>query len=231
MISFRNVTKVYSNKAREKAIVALNNVSFEVRPGELVSIIGRSGAGKTTVLKLILSQEKPTYGEIFFDGEKLSRLKESKIPLIRRKIGTVFQDYKLLPSKTTYENVAYALEVTGADEAQIARDVPQLLDIVGLASRAENFPEELSAGERQRVAIARALVHRPKVILADEPTGNLDPYNTLDILRLFVKIHELGTTVILATHDKEVVKYLGRRVIVLEEGRLIRDEKKGKFIL
>ena len=127
--------------------------------------------------------------------------------------------------------MAYALEVTGADEAQIARDVPQLLDIVGLASRAENFPEELSAGERQRVAIARALVHRPKVILADEPTGNLDPYNTLDILKLFVKIHELGTTVILATHDKEVVKYLGRRVIVLEEGRLIRDEKKGKFIL
>nr|MCD6148883.1 cell division ATP-binding protein FtsE [bacterium] len=231
MISFRNVTKVYSNKTREKAIVALNNVSFEVRPAEFVSIIGRSGAGKTTVLKLILTQEKPTYGKIFFDGEELSRLKESRIPLIRRKIGTVFQDYKLLPSKTTYENVAYALEVTGADEAQIARDVPQLLDIVGLASRAENFPEELSAGERQRVAIARALVHRPKVILADEPTGNLDPYNTLDILKLFVKIHELGTTVILATHDKEVVKYLGRRVIVLEEGRLIRDEERGKFIL
>ena len=231
MICFQDVTKIYSNRSQNKAIVALNNVSFKIKSAEFVSIIGRSGAGKTTILKLISSQEKLTRGEIFFDGEILSRIRQSKVIINRRRIGTVFQDYKLLPSKTAYENVAYALEVTGATKEQIDRDVPQLLGIVGLLPRTKNFPQELSAGECQRVAIARALVHRPRVILADEPTGNLDPYNTLDILKLFVKIHELGTTIVLATHDKEVINRLGRRVIALEEGRLIRDEERGKFIL
>ena len=161
----------------------------------------------------------------------MHKIKKSQIPQLRRRIGTVFQDYKLFPSKTTYENVAYVMEVMGATDEEISRDVPQVLDIVGLTDRVDNFPRELSGGERQRVAIARALTHRPEVILADEPTGNLDPYHTFDIIRLLVKIYELGTTVILSTHDKGVINYLGRRVITLDKGKVIRDEEKGRFIL
>jgi cell division transport system ATP-binding protein len=226
MISYKNVTKVYPN-----GTIALDDVSFEIKPNEFVSIAGRSGAGKTTLLKLLLAEEKPTSGQIFFDDRDLSKIKSSQLPQVRRKIGAVFQDYKLLPSKTVYENVTYVMEVIGAPDEEIKRDVPQVLEIVGLEERVQNFPAELSAGERQRVAIARALVHRPEVILADEPTGNLDPYNTLDIIRLLVKINELGTTVILATHNKEIINSLGKRVITLEKGRVIRDEEKGRFIL
>jgi cell division transport system ATP-binding protein len=226
MIKFQNITKIYPPNT-----VALENVSFEIKPNEFVSIAGRSGAGKTTLLKLLLVEEKPTSGQIFFDDKDLSKIKSSQLPQLRRKIGAVFQDYKLLPSKTAYENIAYVMEVIGASDEEIKRDVPQVLEIVGLEEKGQNFPAELSAGERQRVAIARALVHRPEVILADEPTGNLDPYNTLDIIRLLLKIHQLGTTVILATHNKEIINSLGKRVITLEKGRVIRDEEKGRFIL
>jgi cell division transport system ATP-binding protein len=199
--------------------------------GEFVSIVGKSGAGKTTLLKLILAEEKPTKGEVFFNGDNLAKTKRARLPRIRRKIGAVFQDYKLLPSKTAEENVAYALEATGVKDEEIARDVAKILEIVGLNLREKNFPEELSAGERQRVAIARALIHRPKVILADEPTGNLDPYNALEIVKLLLKIHELGTTVVLATHDREIINRLGKRVLTLDSGRLVRDEERGLFII
>lgn len=231
MISFKEVTKIFLNRAGKKQIIALNDVSFDISFGEFVSVVGKSGAGKTTLLRLILAEGKPTSGDVFFNGDNLSRIKLAKIPKIRRKIGAVFQDYKLLPSKTAYENVAYALEAIGAEEEEIARDVPQILEIVDLSPRAKNFPEELSAGELQRVAIARALIHRPKVILADEPTGNLDPYNALEIVKLLLKINELGTTIILATHNKEIINNLGKRVLTLDSGQLIRDEKKGFFVL
>jgi len=225
MISFQAVTKIFPPN-----ILALENVSFEIKPKEFVSIAGKSGAGKTTLLRILLVEEKPTKGRIFFDGQDLSKIEPARLPQLRRRIGAVFQDYKLLPSKTTYENIAYVMEVIGATEEEITRDVTQVLEIVGLEGRAQNFPAALPAGERQRAAIARALIHRPDVILADEPTGNLDPYNALDIIRLLLKIHELGTTVILATHNKEIINSLGKRVITLEEGRVIRDEERGRFV-
>ncbi len=225
MISFQKVTKTYSPQA-----IALENISFEIKPKEFVLIAGKSGAGKTTLLKLLLVEEKPTQGRIFFNGEDLSKVKTQRLPELRQKIGAVFQDYKLLPSKTAYENVAYVMEVIGATEEEIARDVDEVLEIVELKDKADNFPTQLSGGERQRVASARALIHRPEVILADEPTGNLDPYHTLDIIRLLLKIHEFGTTVILATHDKETINSLEKRVITLENGKIVRDERKGRFI-
>ncbi|MFA4998792.1 MAG: cell division ATP-binding protein FtsE [Candidatus Paceibacterota bacterium] len=226
MIKFVNVTKVYPSDT-----VALDCVSFQIRPKEFVSIVGKSGAGKTTLLKLLMAEEKPTEGKVFFDGEDVNSLKHSELPFLRRKIGAVFQDYRLLPSKTTYENVAYALEVIGLSEEEIAREVLQVLEIVGLNDKINNFPAQLSGGERQRAAIARALVHRPEVILADEPTGNLDPYHTSDIIRLLLRINEMGTTVVLATHDKETINNLKRRVITFEKGKVIRDEEEGRFIL
>ena len=232
MIRFQNITKIYpANSHGSTTIVALDNVSFEIKEREFVSIVGKSGAGKTTLLKLLLVEERPTRGGIFFEGKDITKIKSGKLPEFRREIGAVFQDYKLLPSKTTYENIAYALEVIGASDQEIAGDVPKVLEIVGLTERANNFPPELSGGERQRVAIARALIHRPEVILADEPTGNLDPYHTLDIIRLLLKIQEMGTTVILATHNREIINSLGKRVITLENGRVVRDEEKGHFIL
>ena len=226
MIVFRNITKIYPPH-----IVALENITFEIKPKEFVSIVGRSGAGKTTLLKLLLCEEKPTSGQIFFDSQEINKIKPGDLPKIRRRIGVVFQDYKLLPLKTAYENIAYAMEVIGASDLEIKRDVPQVLEIVGLPDRAQNFPHELSGGEKQRIALARALIHRPDAILADEPTGNLDPYNKIEIIRLLMKISELGTTVILSTHDKDIINSLGRRVITLEEGRVIRDEERGRFIL
>ena len=231
MLSIQKITKIYPPRNNGKPTVALDDVSFEIKEKEFASIVGKSGAGKTTMLKLILAEEKPTNGQIFFDGQDIHKIKKSQLPKLRQRFGTVFQDYKLFPSKTTYENVAYVMEVMGASDKEIKRDVLQVLEIVGLADRADNFPNELSGGEKQRATIARALIHRPEVILADEPTGNLDPYNTFDIIRLLVKIYELGTTVILATHDKEVINTLGKRVITLEEGKVIRDEERGRFIL
>jgi cell division transport system ATP-binding protein len=226
MIKFQNITKIYP-----PSTLALEEVSFEVKPKEFVSIVGKSGAGKTTLLKLLLAEEKPTRGKVFFADQDIHKIKKSQICELRKRIGAVFQDYKLFPSKTAYENIAYVLEVIGAADLQIRRTVPEVLAIVGLADKANNFPIELSGGERQRVAIARALIHRPDVILADEPTGNLDPYNTADIIRLLLNINELGTTVILSTHNKEVINSLGKRVITLEGGKIIRDEQEGRFIL
>jgi len=231
MISIQNITKIYPSHSGGKPTVALNNVSFKINGTEFVSIVGKSGAGKTTLLKLILAEEKPTKGRIFFHDLDVHKIKKSCLPRLRQKIGIVFQDYKLFSSKTTYENIAYVMEIMGAKEEEIQRDVPQVLEIVGLADKADNFPSELSGGEKQRAALARALIHRPDVILADEPTGNLDPYHTFDIIRLLNKIYELGTTVILATHNKEVINNLGKRVITLDEGRVVRDEERGRFIL
>ena len=229
MIEFQNITKIFPTHSIPT--LALDNVSFGVKPKEFVSIVGKSGAGKSTLLKILLAEEKLTHGKVIFEGQDISKVKPGNLPFFRRKIGAVFQDYKLLPSKTTYENIAYVMEVIGATDEEIARDVNQILEIVGLENKAQNFPNELSAGERQRAAIARALIHRPDVILADEPTGNLDPYNTLDIMRLFQKIHNLGATIILATHNKEIINSLDKRVITLEKGRIIRDEEKGRFVL
>jgi len=226
MITFQNVTKIYPPDT-----VALEDVSFKIDEGEFVLVAGRSGAGKTTLLKLILVQERPTKGKVIFEKQEVHKIKKNKLPYLRRKIGAVFQDYKLLEFKTIYENVAFALEVVGATDEEISRNVPRILEIVGLGDKANNFPEQLSAGERQRAAIARALIHRPKVILADEPTGNLDPYNTSEIIDLLEKINSLGTTVILATHNKEIIKKLKKRVITFKEGRLLGDDEKGRFIL
>ncbi|MBU1014924.1 cell division ATP-binding protein FtsE [Patescibacteria group bacterium] len=226
MISYQQVTKIY-----EPELVALREVSFEVKPGEFVSFVGKSGAGKSTLLRLLLAEERPTSGEVVFEGESVNRVAGNQLPAIRRRLGVVFQDYKLLPSRTAYENVAYVLEVMGAGEDVIAREVSEVLDIVGLLGKAHQFPAQLSGGERQRVAIARALVHRPRVIIADEPTGNLDPYHTRDIIRLLVRINELGTTVLLATHNREVINRLGKRVLTLENGRLARDEERGRFVI
>ena len=231
MLSIQNISKIYPSHSSGKPTVALDNVSFKIDGKEFVSIVGKSGAGKTTLLKLILAEEKPTQGQIFFDGQDVHKIKKSQLSQLRQRIGTVFQDYKLFPLKTTYENIAYVMEVMGADEKEIQRDVHQILELVGLIDRADNFPNELSGGEKQRVTIARAFIHRPDVILADEPTGNLDPYHTLDIIQLLVKIYELGTTVILSTHDKGIINSLGKRVITLDQGKIIRDEKRGRFIL
>lgn len=226
MITFQNVFKAYPPN-----VVALDNVSFKIKEGEFVLIAGRSGAGKTTLLKLILVQEKPTKGKVLFDSQEVHKIKRNQLPYLRRKIGAVFQDYKLLQSKTVAENVAFALEVMGASNEEIRKNVPRVLEVVGLSDKIDNFPRQLSAGQCQRAAIGRALIHRPRVILADEPTGNLDPYNTSEIIGLFKKINELGTTVVLATHNKEIIKKLKKRTITIENGRLIGDDEEGKFIL
>ena len=229
MISFQDITKIY--KSGTSPIVALNGVTFSVGQGEFVSVVGRSGAGKTTLFKLFLAEEKPTSGRVIYETQDVHSIKSDQLSYFRRKIGVVFQDYKLLPTKTVYENVAYIMEVMGATEKDICRDVPMVLEITGLSERACNFPEELSGGERQRAAIARALIHRPEMILADEPTGNLDPFHTKEIIRLLNKVNQMGTTVLLATHNQDVINALERRVVTLEQGKVIRDEERGKYIL
>jgi len=225
MIKFENITKIYPPN-----IVALEDVNFEVKKGEFVLIVGRSGAGKTTLIKLLLREEEPTKGKIFFEGEDVFSIPKKRLPSYRQKIGVIFQDYKLLATKNVYENVAYAMEVMGAQEAEIKRDVPKVLELVGLEDKAYNFPAELSGGEKQRTAIARALIVRPEVLVADEPTGNLDPYHTKDIIELLQKINSFGTTIILATHDRAIVNSLEKRVITLEKGKIIRDEEKGELL-
>lgn len=226
MISFQSVTKVYKPET-----TALSNVSFEVKAGEFVSIVGKSGAGKTTLLRLLLAEEKPTQGRVLLRDINVHEIPSARLHELRRKIGVVFQDYKLLASKTAYENIAYVMEMMGADDKAIQRDVPEVLEIVGLKEKASNYPVQLSGGEKQRLAIARALIHRPEVIVADEPTGNLDPYNTRDITRLLLKLNELGTTLILATHNKGIINQIRKRVITLENGKLVRDEEKGGFAI
>ncbi len=224
MIYFKNVSKVYPPNH-----YALSDVSFHIKPGELVSIVGQSGAGKSTVIKLLTAEEAPTEGEIIVGGWDITDIADREVPALRRQIGVVFQDFKLLPRKTVYENVAFALEVSGTPKKRINEVVPQVLKIVGLKDKRNSFPEQLSGGEKQRVAIARALVHRPKVLLADEPTGNLDTINTQDIIHLLQKINEFGTTVVLVTHDRDVVNALHKRVITLEDGKVIKDVEKGKY--
>jgi len=226
MIAFQSVYKIYSSHA-----TALDDVDFRVNPGEFISLVGRSGAGKSTVIKLLIGEEKPTRGRVFFGQYEVSKLGDNELPFFRRHIGIVFQDFRLLAAKNAYENVAFALEVAGRPQKEISDLVPQVLDMVGLGDKIKNFPHELSGGEKQRVAIARAMVHRPEVIIADEPTGNLDPFHADEIIDLLKKINQLGTTVILATHDKEIINSIGKRVLTLDRGRVIRDEENGKYIL
>ncbi|OGF69514.1 cell division ATP-binding protein FtsE [Candidatus Giovannonibacteria bacterium RIFCSPLOWO2_02_FULL_45_14] len=226
MIYFDRVSKVYSPTS-----IALEEVSFTIEPQEFVSLVGQSGAGKSTLLKLLLAEEHPSSGKVFFESLDMHKVSNSDLPKVRRRMGVVFQDYKLLPTKTAYENIAFAMEAADKNEEEIQQDVPQVLELVGLMDKAWHFPSELSGGELQRVAIARAIVNRPDVIIADEPTGNLDPINTWEIINLLEKINELGTTVVLATHDKEVINSLKRRVITLEKGKVVRDEKRGRYIL
>lgn len=229
MIIFQNVSKIYKGTKRKS--VALEDINFKINPKEFVSLVGKSGAGKSTIIKLLIGEERPSKGRIVFGSYEVNRLKENELYKMRRHIGTVFQDFKLLPEKTAYENVAFALEVAGRPQSEIDELVPKALEIVGLKSKGDNFPREMSGGEKQRVAIARAMINNPDVIIADEPTGNLDPVNTDEILNLLLKINELGTTVILATHNKDVINSIARRVISLEDGKIIRDEEKGKYIL
>ncbi len=226
MITFQNVTKTYN-----KHSTALENVSFKINPKEFVSIVGRSGAGKSTIVKLVIGEEKPSGGRIFFDSLEINRLKYSQLPRYRRHIGTIFQDFRLLTEKTVFENIAFALEVEGRPQKEINQFVPEILELVGLKDKLGSFPYELSGGEKQRVAIARAMINQPEVLVADEPTGNLDPFNTWEIIKLLMKINEMGSIVILATHNKEIINTLSRRVISLDKGKIIRDEEHGRFIL
>lgn len=225
MIEFKNVWKIYNNDT-----TVLQDVTVKISMGEFVSLVGMSGAGKSTMVKLLLGEEQPTRGTVRFDGIVVHELPRRELPLLRRRIGTVFQDFRLLPKLTATENVAFAMQVAGRTRDEIHRDVPQVLELVGLGKRMKNFPHELSGGEKQRVAIARALVNHPDVIIADEATGNLDPVNTWEIIQLLLKINELGTMVILATHDKEIVNTLDRRVISLDKGKVMRDEAHGRYI-
>ncbi len=226
MILFDRVSKVYPDDS-----VAVEDVSFQIEPKEFVSIVGPSGAGKTTLLKLFLAEEKPSAGAVFYKDTDIHSLKKHEIDDFRRNVGMVFQDFRLLPNKTVYENIAFTMEVSGATDEEIEQDVPHVLELVGLGSKIWNFPRELSGGEKQRVAIARALVNEPDIIIADEPTGNLDPANTYDIVQILKKINDLGTTVILTTHNKGIIDSLGRRVIAMDKGRIVRDEKSGKYVL
>lgn len=226
MITFINVSKIYNERS-----AALDNASFKIESKEFVTLVGKSGAGKSTIIKLLIGEEKPTRGKILFGNHEINRLDYKEIPRLRRKIGIVFQDFRLLPLKTAYENIEFAMEASGKTKQEIDEVIPQVLDMVGLADQSNNFPHELSGGERQRVAIARAMVNRPALIIADEPTGNLDPGNTWEIINILLRINELGTTVLLATHNKEIINNLGKRVISLDNGKIIRDEQKGRYIL
>lgn len=226
MIKFEKVTKTF-----EPDLTVLQDVSFEVKKGEFVSVVGKSGAGKTTLINLILGLQKPTNGEVFFDGINVAMASPAELQIIRRKVGGIHQDYKLLSNKTVFENVSYIMEVEGKDADEIENEVPEILEMVGLSERADRFPHELSGGEQQRLAVARALINNPEVILADEPTGNLDPYNTYEVILLLEKMNQAGKTIILSSHDREVVNKLGRRVITLENGKVIRDEEEGRFII
>lgn len=226
MIIFDNVTKQYSENS-----AAIESVNFSVEPGEFLSIVGHSGAGKTTVIKLILAEEKPTEGSVLFDEVDVHNLRKSEINKLRRRLGIVFQDFRLLPYKTAFENVAFAMEVSERSDEDIELDVPYALELVGMAGKEDSFPSELSGGEKQRLAIARAIVTQPDVLIADEPTGNLDPVNTYEIMQILQKINDLGTTVLLTTHNKGVVDSLGRRVITMERGRVVRDDKQGRYII
>lgn len=225
MIKFQDVVKTYKDKK------ALDGVNLEIKHGEFVSIVGQSGAGKSTLLKLIFGEEKLDGGKILIDEIDIATLDDSDIPYLRRKIGVVFQDMKLLPKKTAFENIAFAMEVAGYEKEKILRDVPRILEMVGLEDKSLNFPDEMSGGEKQRVAIARALAHKPVLLIADEPTGNLDEINSFEILDLLRKINDLGTTVILATHARDLVNKIQKRVVTMENGRVTLEQEKGHYKL
>lgn len=224
MIHFKKVSKIYPGE-----VAAIRDITFSIASGEFISIVGHSGAGKTTLIKMLLIEEGPTSGTILFEDTDIHSLSAKHIPAYRRGIGIVFQDFRLLSHKTAYENVAFAMEVAGRTDEDIETNVPQVLELVDLGKKMWNFPRELSGGERQRVAIARAIVNEPEVLIADEPTGNLDPKNTQDIVEILKRINDLKTTVILTTHNKGVIDSLGKRVVTLENGKIIRDDKSGKY--
>jgi len=227
MIKLKDIFTIYDDD-----FMALDSINLEIKDGEFVSLVGPSGAGKSTLLRLMTRELKPNQGEVLIDGVDIAELTSAQVPLLRRKIGTIFQDFKLLSRKNAFENVAFALEVSGAEPDEINEDVPKVLSIVGLTDKAKNFPHQLSGGEKQRLAIARSLIHRPRILLADEPTGNLDMVNSYDVVKLLMKINEFGTTVILATHNREVVNAVGRRVISMEKGKIVRDQvEQGKYII
>jgi len=231
LIKIENLVKIYQEEGEGSETQALAGVDLEIKEGEFVSIVGKSGAGKTTLLHLIMGMKTPNYGGVYFEDVNLSEASPSKIQEIRRKIGAIHQDYKLLPKKTVYENVAYIMQVEGKNNKEIEKEVPKVLEVIGLLDKVNNFPNELSGGEQQRLAIARALVNHPDIIIADEPTGNLDPYNTYEVISLLQKINQTGKTVILATHDREIINKLGKRVITLENGKILRDEAEGRYII
>lgn len=226
MISLRNVSLAYPNGTR-----ALDNVTLEIGKGEFVFLVGHSGTGKTSLLRLLYREMGPTGGDITVDGIRVDRLRHSRVPALRRHLGVVFQDYKLLPDKTVWENVAFAMQVTGAHSRDVGRQVPRALDLVGLAHKSRMYPGELSGGEQQRTAIARALVNNPKLLLCDEPTGNLDPTTTTEIMELLLRINLKGTTVVVATHNQAVVDRMRRRVVRMEDGRVVTDEERGYYYL
>ncbi|TCL55359.1 cell division transport system ATP-binding protein [Hydrogenispora ethanolica] len=224
MIQFQGVSKVYPN-----GVVALNEIDLSIEKGEFVFMVGPSGAGKTTFIKLVIRRELPNQGQIYIGRKNLARMKEREIPRFRRNIGVIFQDYKLLPNKTVFENVSFALEVIEASRREIMRQVPAVLELVGLKDKANVFPQELSGGEQQRVSLARSIVNRPLLLLADEPTGNLDPDTSWGIMDLLMEINKRGTTIVMATHNKSIVDRMRRRVIAMENGKITRDEQKGVY--
>lgn len=224
MIQFFNVTKKYDN-----GTLALDNVSISIDRGDFVFLVGPSGAGKSTFTRLLIREGVPTRGQIMIEGKSIVRMKSKEIPLLRRKIGFIFQDFRLLQDRTVYENVAFALEAVGTPVGEVKKKVPNVLNMVGIGDKYECFPDELSGGEQQRVAIARAIVNNPSILIADEPTGNLDPDNSLQIMKIINEINKRGTTVIMATHDSEIVDRMRKRVVVLNKGRVVRDDIKGGY--
>jgi cell division transport system ATP-binding protein len=224
MIVFENVTKIY-----DPNVVALRDVSFVIEKGDFVFVVGASGSGKSTIVRLLLKELEPTHGRITVGGRDLTRLGRSKVPALRRNVGCVFQDFKLLPSRTASENVAYALKVQGEGRGSIRRKVPEVLSLVGLAHKMNSYPDELSGGEQQRVSIARAMVNHPPLLVCDEPTGNLDPDTSVGIMQLLYRINRAGTTILMVTHDREMVDKMRKRVIALDDGRLARDERRGGY--
>jgi cell division transport system ATP-binding protein len=224
LIKFENVSKEYDNNVK-----ALINVSLDIHKGEFVFLVGSSGAGKSTMIKLLLKEEEPTEGKIILKDMDITKVRNRKIPYIRRNVGVVFQDFRLLPNKTVYENVAFAMEIIGAHPKEIRRNVPMVLSMVDLSRKASSFPDQLSGGERQRVSIARAIVNSPPVLIADEPTGNLDPETAWEIMRVLSEINGRGTTILMATHAKDIVNNMKKRVIEINEGKLVRDEQKGGY--
>ncbi len=224
MIDFVNVTKKYKN-----GVTALNNINISIKKGEFVFIVGSSGAGKSTLVKLLLKEEEPTEGKLILDGADITKVRNRRIPYIRRNMGVVFQDFRLLPNKTVYENVAFAMEIIGTTSRNIRRKVPITLSMFGLSDKANSYPTQLSGGEQQRVSIARAVINNPSVLIADEPTGNLDPDTAWEIMKFIIQINRRGTTVVMATHAKNIVDFMRKRVIALDKGQVIRDDAKGVY--